>query len=589
MRTEKMPTKRCSHRDFSKALSAGELVFFGGSGISYDSGAPSAMDIMQRTSNCVLTRSLLTDLIQEISKIQPEVFYETLLSISDNSDDALTIWSALSKDTQKSFGYVSTPNPVHTAIVQNAAEFGNPIFTTNFDTLFEDAANDQKITVKPYLPNPDIGVYDDTELKLIKLHGSIHEPGSMLLTMSNITRRNTFWLEYLEYMTKGKTLCIVGYSGRDLDIFPTIAALGTDPRFPRRIIWINEFTGDYSDLASINCGAERLEAMYPAEAFSRIATGPIRKVVSKKVLCLNMLNDLEAKLNSLLHFNQDQRLLMTGMTLEKIGRHEQASRFLEDLAARMPKSLTERQVTELLLRAGTSRHERAKYEDGVAAWRKAIKYATSAKRSLGRELATSTRIQALSGLTEAIVMQAPVNAYFDSLCPPRHVRRLIIYSHIFLVLVRLVVEVFFNRRELDVRGQNAVLATRLLFLATVQERVLPLLGQISSKIGTNLKLHLGREYNKLIERCYEKGHSSGVADSHKFLVRLGVNPGRSHVQQILIQGMITDRTGLGLAKRNEADDAIAKGDLGSGLILYNQKMTMAAMAIADMKTSAHLS
>ena len=30
-------------------------------------------------------------------------------------------------------------------------------------------------------------------------------------------------------------------------------------------------------------------------------------------------------------------------------------------------------------------------------------------------------------------------------------------------------------------------------------------------------------------------------------------------------------------------------DLGSGLIPYNQKMTMTAMAMADMKTSAHLS
>ena len=32
-----------------------------------------------------------------------------------------------------------------------------------------------------------------------------------------------------------------------------------------------------------------------------------------------------------------------------------------------------------------------------------------------------------------------------------------------------------------------------------------------------------------------------------------------------------------------------KSDLGSGLIPYNQKITMTAMAMADIKTSAHLS
>ena len=237
-----MTTSKYSVQEFEAAYNAGEFVFFAGSGICCDSGLPSAVEILRRTALCALPALSSTELHSIIGHIQPEVFYEQLLAITNNSVDALVMWSTLSNKTHKKFNLTVEPNNTHLSIVETSAKHGNAIFTTNFDTLFEKAARMKGIEYSVYLPTTQSPLFStDDRLRIVKLHGSIDIPNSLLLTMSNITRKNFFWLKALQQESYNKAICIVGYSGRDMDIFPTIKFLGTEA-FPRReIIWINRF------------------------------------------------------------------------------------------------------------------------------------------------------------------------------------------------------------------------------------------------------------------------------------------------------------------------------------------------------------
>lgn len=65
--------------DFDK----NNLIFFCGSGISYDSALPSAKEILEQTSQIFLPENIdKTELSYIIKKIQPEIFYEHLLKLT---------------------------------------------------------------------------------------------------------------------------------------------------------------------------------------------------------------------------------------------------------------------------------------------------------------------------------------------------------------------------------------------------------------------------------------------------------------------------------------------------------------------------
>ena len=78
--------------------------------------------------------------------------------------------------------------------------------------------------------------------------------------------------------------------------------------------------------------------------------------------------------------------------------------------------------------------------------------------------------------------------------------------------------------------------------------------------------------------------------AHTILANLLEHRGKDASIHGVVYGFLRAARDLNEGKITE-DEIREWGDgaLGSGLIPYNQKMTMAAMAMADMKTSAHLS
>ena len=124
-------------------LQGGKMFFFAGSGISYDSNLPSASDILRNTAHVLLPP--MSDAQKEAitSRIQPENFYEIILGVT-NEQESLHLWSSLHSGTQRRFGSGAQPNLAHFFIVEHSAKYGWPIFTTNFDCMFESAAHDTR-------------------------------------------------------------------------------------------------------------------------------------------------------------------------------------------------------------------------------------------------------------------------------------------------------------------------------------------------------------------------------------------------------------------------------------------------------------
>ncbi|HAF62788.1 MAG TPA: hypothetical protein DCK95_10760 [Anaerolineaceae bacterium] len=126
---------------FVEQYNKGGLMFFAGSGICYDSNLPSASSILLHTANVFFPKRISRERKESIcSSIQPEVFYEILLNLT-RSIDCLKIWRVLLDSEQDHYKINCQPNIVHYFTVDYSLRFNLPIFTTNFDTMFEKHVN----------------------------------------------------------------------------------------------------------------------------------------------------------------------------------------------------------------------------------------------------------------------------------------------------------------------------------------------------------------------------------------------------------------------------------------------------------------
>lgn len=275
--------------------------------------------------------------------IQPEVLYELLLLVrgpaSPRADSAyLGLWRVLSTtvDPMRPEGARLAPTPVHRAMVEHAWRTGHPIFTTNFDTLFEDAAVELGLPDPwPILPwTADQGAVIRriaagkplARPTIFKLHGSVDHPRpgdlhTLATTMHSITRVNYEALKCLAVLGDRSHAVLVGYSGRDIDLFPEIVALG----LRRPPFWISPTPGGDVGERRAWLGArhvqmtadEALTGGSPAGA-SPGAMGPL-------------LDRLEREVEESAPWSPRQALLLLGLCLKEIGLFRHSGAVLEEL------------------------------------------------------------------------------------------------------------------------------------------------------------------------------------------------------------------------------------------------------------------
>lgn len=208
-------------------LTNDSVVFFVGSGVSYSSNLPSADDILRSTCQKILP-SLSEKEINLILKGQPEVVYAILLECSHQNVNCLDMWKCLSP-TKWSEGYFPEANFEHCFIAAYSRRAKVPIFTVNYDTMFESAC--EKLGMKEGTDYAVVTEYDQINpskdiLYICKLHGDIGrigdciDPNTFKTTMAEITKKNRPWLDYLYQIMETKHICFAGYSGRDIDYYP---------------------------------------------------------------------------------------------------------------------------------------------------------------------------------------------------------------------------------------------------------------------------------------------------------------------------------------------------------------------------------
>ena len=226
------------------ALKSKKVFFFAGSGISLMSGLPSVLDILSRTCQKWIPdlweHPLKRDLLE---KIQPELFYSILLECNYGNTDCLGMWGSFHPKNWEIFAdgnYHPKPAIEHLFIAAYSHFAHVPIFTTNYDTMLEQACEDLGIHSKTLIFSdkpPDAVSYTQSQHPLhsgadtviiCKIHGNIYrtqnhfDPDALKTTMAEITKKNEPWLEFLLSILEQKSVCFAGYSGRDIDYFPFI-------------------------------------------------------------------------------------------------------------------------------------------------------------------------------------------------------------------------------------------------------------------------------------------------------------------------------------------------------------------------------
>ncbi len=298
------------------------LLIICGSGISMLAPAciPGVKEIMIAARHLLmpdetaLERALSARALRDV---QPELFFEDVLWLF--GDKYLGIWDLIAADLRKN-GDPQRPNLYHYLIVWVAAKMQTPVITLNFDTMLEKAADALGIKVSTYIPGCS-ATRDTLNLErtgstfvLWKIHGSIgvrddRDRPSLVNTMTRLAQPNGDLLEALTKWLVGRTVCIVGYSGRDADFFPNFVeltrksssrAVWIDPSFPKgnkqlsfrcQILGGSEIGTDLADYVKsqglstfeelLGTGDKVQEAQRDWEAYKRKSTVPVEPALLK--------------------------------------------------------------------------------------------------------------------------------------------------------------------------------------------------------------------------------------------------------------------------------------------------------------------
>jgi len=570
-------------------LRAGKLFFFAGSGISYESRLPSAAQILKHTAEAMLP-SLPEDEVAWIcSTVQPEIFYEIIINTT-GTRESLHLWSFLHAATQLRLGASCYPNLAHFFIVEHASKYRWPIFTTNFDFMFEAAAAALNLQYKVFLPEmnpPSSEEIASGYTAICKLHGSIQDsngkftPESLWTTMTEITKVNTRWISYLQQCMMRGRLCFVGYSARDIDLFPYLKAFALAPE-TETVFWVNKFPGDNSDQASRECNAVRVEDMYPREAFETAIEQFGMRIDSTQSMTFrpnetdvhlrepsNLLELLSSELVARLTLSPAVKSLMYAFLLGRLSNFARARDVLRDLEASAARELSERQQGELLLACARLSHELSRYSSCRHYARQALRHSRTMADG-GLEI----RLQARCLLSEALRMSIPGETYITRKADIR------MYALLVFALLHFVFTSALNKcsmllaskklANLNISPQHELLEHSIRLGAIVQRA----LGSPQKGWRRVWRKLLEARWNRLHAISYELGYAAGVANSRRFLYRLDPNL-RVKTESDKIYNLMTYSTGKELSARNLADVAVNEGRFNDAKALYREFISLA--------------
>jgi len=230
------------------------LVFLVGSGVSIEE--PSLLVSAQTAMKHIINYICAETEIEELLELD-ELKFENLIQILNNQlDPNLKILDY--------YGLCEKPNFQHFYLAEMIKE-GNTVFTTNFDSLIEQALlhlDIEKESILPIITEIDYNNFQQNEkilqnglFPVIKLHGSLkniisnqdtkdylinlmNKIGSQKLEV-NLLQLEPFKQNLIEKLLFNKILIVIGYSGlNDVDVIPILKKINNF----RKIFWINHIS-----------------------------------------------------------------------------------------------------------------------------------------------------------------------------------------------------------------------------------------------------------------------------------------------------------------------------------------------------------
>ncbi len=544
----------------------GEAFFFAGSGICYESNLPSARTILKHSANVFLPTSVSEQEKDDTcTRIQPEVFYESIIGMTQKYD-CLDMWRSLYKPEQEKHGLKCEPNLAHLFIAKYSQKYNVPIITTNFDCLFEQACDTLGIEYRVLLPDdspPDIDSNVDT-LSICKVHGSIqnmegeYSPYTLWTTMTQITKVNTKWIEYLNALMQKKHMCFVGYSGKDIDIFPYIHEFSKEMEV-KNILWINRFDRGHSDVASKACGATRA-CLRPTELFKDIAhelglqPAQNNQTTNEPVAVENFLYFLEKSLANKRLLTDDEKELFHAVLQAKLGHYSAAHKHVTEIESRKSLQFSKHSNRHLLvLSCARLSHEISRYESCERYARQAL---TMLKSKDPYEI--NAFIQASCLVSEANRMSTPYDMYF------RQPKTISDYLHGLFVVTHFILTMFTSKTrmlylkqsaaKLEIETHHEMILHRIRFWALIQA----VIRSPQRNWNKLAKAILVRIWNDIRDESYEAGYAAGIAISGNYKYRL-IPLEKTKSESAFIYRLTTSSTGSEILLRNEADQLLLDG------------------------------
>ncbi len=549
---------------FVEDLKDGRVFFFAGSGVSLGSKMPSVTDILGATVDHFLP-NVCKDLKERgklLQEMQPEAFYGVLLGVYDGDMSCLDFWRALHPDSWG--GHLRClPNLVHLMIVRSAYETGLPVFTTNFDTMFEEACEQQSLPYRVYPPDdsPPGDVRNPGKVAICKVHGSVQNPGavsfspnSLRTTMRGISSFNTPWVEFLEACMKEAHICFGGYSGRDADYFPQVRLFVSQGA--KTPYWFDRFPDDAAKASADAgksvvdetlrnakaCRARRID-QFPSDVFPGL-WGP---VFGDAPPCVEPSSgDVKAVLDAIAKRMGSSRApeeLLWLRVLESRGLCERAWTLAQRLLQERDRlRLDLRKTTQLFESATNMARERALFTTYRKLARKTLRLAEKFdRRSPGRAGAVlNARIQ----VTSSYQMEVPSHL---------GVRPDILDLGL-LAYVMLRFRIGILRAELGSRVKPELHRSHSFVLeeARVREAAIYVgLCQMSGTLGRLLKPRVLKRLHQIERRAYREGNTASRIGALKYLARLDDDPQHGQTAKT-VADLSGDVSARSIVERDEA-------------------------------------
>ena len=158
---------------------------------------------------------------KRLATLVPEIYYQAVNEFTDGRANQIWKFLSLGQTNPKLVRQGLGPNLYHLGLAFLAWHHRAPLITTNFDSLFEAAAD--QLGLSPVVCHGRYGLPRRAEEVVIwKIHGTIQDIAQLHTDLYRTSIAPKALRIALRELLTTRRLCMIGYSGRDADLLPSV-------------------------------------------------------------------------------------------------------------------------------------------------------------------------------------------------------------------------------------------------------------------------------------------------------------------------------------------------------------------------------